>query len=94
MSTPFLNTHIHDYIHYLYRPVLRTVRAIFARITPEQLQAHRQTHLFKAPCCFCASLEPFGHDYIETCIYVATEGEYLGEYVAECALKHCGYIGM
>lgn len=77
-----------------YRPVLRTNYSILARITPEGLRAHRQTHVFRAPCCFCASLEPFGHDYMETCVYVATEGEYLGEYVAECALKHCGYIGM
>lgn len=77
----------------LLRPVLRDFQRIRTRLPPDQLLLHRQTHLFRAPCCFCASLNEFGDEYIETKIYVASQGKYSGEYIAECALKYCGYLG-
>lgn len=69
------------------------LQTIGGRLTPDQLLAYRQTHAFQAPCCLCASLDP-NHRYTETTIVVKKNGEFVGEYVAECALNACGYLGM
>jgi hypothetical protein len=67
------------------------------RITPSELESHRRTHDFRAPCCLCA-LEQ-GSDYTESRIGLVNiplkgRGAFLnGEYVAECAMGRCGYFG-
>jgi hypothetical protein len=33
-------------------------------------------------------------DYVETVVFVASQGECIGEYVAACATNECGYFGM
>ena len=66
---------------------------IGGRLTPDQLLGYRETHAFHAPCCLCASLDP-DHGYTETTIVVKNSGEFVGEYVAECVLNVCGYLGM
>ncbi|KAH6885584.1 hypothetical protein BKA70DRAFT_1444977 [Coprinopsis sp. MPI-PUGE-AT-0042] len=66
------------------------------RIAPSDLEAHRRTHHFKAPCCLCAiRLE---EAYVEAKIGLvavasdAPKPEVNGEYVAQCALDRCGYF--
>lgn len=80
------------------------------RIAPSELEAHRRTHEFRSPCCLCAAdgTHPSGFDssYIESQIgLVRTHPDHLrqteygrynlnGEYVAVCAQRRCGYLGM
>ena len=65
---------------------------IGGRLTPDQLLGYRETHVFHAPCCLCESLDD--HGYTETTIVVKNSGEFVREYVAECMLNVCGYLGM
>ena len=59
------------------------------------LHNYRKTHQFLGPCCLCSLLTPLREDshFTEAAIYVPVFGRYAGEYVAECARSHCGYLG-
>jgi hypothetical protein len=72
--------------------VLRPVTEEGMRVTPMDLPDHQITHEFRAPCCLCAC-NFVGTRYIESAIYLANDGPYIGEYVAGCASDTCGYIG-
>ena len=61
-------------------------------LPPDRLLMHRQTHAFKAPCCLCASVDP-DLGYTEMAIVVSDRGEFVSEYVAECVIKLCRYLG-
>ncbi|KAH6872106.1 hypothetical protein BKA70DRAFT_1449073 [Coprinopsis sp. MPI-PUGE-AT-0042] len=66
------------------------------RIAPSELEDHRRTHHFMAPCCLCAISTDEG--YVESKIGLvlvapgANKPEVNGEYVAQCALNRCGYF--
>jgi hypothetical protein len=61
------------------------------RVTPSDLRDHRISHCFSGPCCLCPYI--LGeHSYREAAICVPGSGRYKGEYVAECALRVCGYF--
>jgi hypothetical protein len=71
----------------------RPIRRTGERLTPEDLISyHRVNKIFRLPCCLCAYFD-FSTDYTESAIYVATDGDLAGEYVAKCATNHCGYQG-
>ncbi|KAH6893808.1 hypothetical protein BKA70DRAFT_1233155 [Coprinopsis sp. MPI-PUGE-AT-0042] len=66
------------------------------RIPPSELENHRRTHFFTAPCCLCAfSLD---ETFVESRIGLAVvapggdSSEVVGEYVAQCASNQCGYF--
>ncbi|KAH6869708.1 hypothetical protein BKA70DRAFT_1451785 [Coprinopsis sp. MPI-PUGE-AT-0042] len=68
------------------------------RVTPSDLEGHRRTHHFMAPCCLCViTLEEL---YVEAKIGLVAVAmasgspriEVNGEYVAQCALNRCGYF--
>jgi hypothetical protein len=67
------------------------------RITPSNLEDHRRTHHFMAPCCLCAITMDDG--YIESKLGLVLIGpgahrsQVNGEYVAQCARNKCGYFG-
>lgn len=67
------------------------------RVYPSELESHRRTHYFLAPCCLCAPA--LNEVYVESCIalvHVPSGGPGAllnGEYIAECALRQCGYFG-
>ncbi|KAH6890792.1 hypothetical protein BKA70DRAFT_1441694 [Coprinopsis sp. MPI-PUGE-AT-0042] len=66
------------------------------RIPPSELESHRQTHHFLAPCCLCAI--ELNETYVESRIGLVlvpsgAHGSFMnGEYIAECALRKCGYF--
>ncbi|KAH6897575.1 hypothetical protein BKA70DRAFT_1438178 [Coprinopsis sp. MPI-PUGE-AT-0042] len=66
------------------------------RIPPSELESHRRTHYFYAPCCLCAL--DWDEFYVESRIGIVqvpsgSHGSFMnGEYVAECALRRCGYF--
>ena len=72
--------------------VLRPISEEGMHITPADLSNHCITHEFKTPCCLCACNFADAR-YIESTIYLATDGPYFGEYVAVCASGTCGYFG-
>ncbi|KAH6901007.1 hypothetical protein BKA70DRAFT_1230481 [Coprinopsis sp. MPI-PUGE-AT-0042] len=61
-----------------------------------ELENHHRTHFFTAPCCLCAF--SLGKTLVESrigLVVVAPDGEsseVVGEYVAQCASKQCGYF--
>ncbi|KAF8337779.1 hypothetical protein F5887DRAFT_917812 [Amanita rubescens] len=65
-----------------------------ARVPPDGLRQYRQTHEYLGPGCLCPLLERFSKKapYKEAAIYLAIDGPYKGEYVAECAKHQCGYL--
>ncbi|KAF8313930.1 hypothetical protein F5887DRAFT_929910 [Amanita rubescens] len=65
-----------------------------ARVPPDRLCQYRQTHEYLGPGCLCPLLERFSKKslYKEAAIYLALDGPYKGEYVAECAKHQCGYL--
>ncbi|KAH6891577.1 hypothetical protein BKA70DRAFT_1234167 [Coprinopsis sp. MPI-PUGE-AT-0042] len=68
------------------------------RITPSDLEGHRRTHYFMAPCCLCAISreEAYVEAKIGLVVVPVASGsarlEVNGEYVAQCALNRCGYF--
>ncbi|KAH6912310.1 hypothetical protein BKA70DRAFT_1219443 [Coprinopsis sp. MPI-PUGE-AT-0042] len=66
------------------------------RVTPSDLESHRRTHHFMAPCCLCAIR--LAEAYVEAkigLVAVASDSpkpEVNGEYVAQCASNRCGYF--
>ena len=77
-------------LHCLHRPIKDG-----ARVPPDGLRQYRQTHEYLGPGCLCPLLERFSKTapYKEAAIYLAIDGPYKGEYVAECAKHQCGYLG-
>jgi hypothetical protein len=71
------------------RPVLPDGK----RVPPDELYLHRETHQYIGPGCLCPLLEPLTA-HKEAAIYLAVNGLYPGEYVAECADDRCGYLGL
>ncbi|KAF8340244.1 hypothetical protein F5887DRAFT_1077042 [Amanita rubescens] len=65
-----------------------------ARVPPDGLRQYRQTHEYLGPGCLCPLLERFSKKapYKEAAMYLAIDGPYKGEYVAECAKHQCGYL--
>ncbi|KAF8327320.1 hypothetical protein F5887DRAFT_924839 [Amanita rubescens] len=76
-----------------YRQKLLPINA-GARVPPDGLRQYRQTHEYLGPGCLCPLLERFSKTapYKEAAIYLAIDGPYKGEYVAECAKHQCGYL--
>jgi hypothetical protein len=66
-----------------------------ARVPPGELLRYRETHDYRGPGCLCPLLEPLrkNAEYKEASIYLAIDGQYKGEYIAECAEDRCGYLG-
>lgn len=73
-----------------------------SRVPPSELDTHRQTHHFRAPCCLCAVDIPGG--YVESSIGLVRVLKPLpntgfgkhplnGQYVAKCRVGLCGYTG-
>ncbi|KAH6891552.1 hypothetical protein BKA70DRAFT_1234145 [Coprinopsis sp. MPI-PUGE-AT-0042] len=66
------------------------------RIPPSELENHCRTHFFTAPCCLCTF--SLGETLVESrigLVVVAPDGEsskVVGECVAQCASKQCGYF--
>jgi hypothetical protein len=59
------------------------------RVAPSDLLEYRRLHNFQGPTCLCVT-ENSGN---EAAIFISTEDESLGEYVAACASGNCGYWG-
>lgn len=74
-----------------YRPLL-----FLLLVLPQELNAHRLTHLFRNPGCFCSINSPNPHAVTESAIFVMPSGGLKGSVVAACArkTKKCGYFGM
>ncbi|KAH6871598.1 hypothetical protein BKA70DRAFT_1451077 [Coprinopsis sp. MPI-PUGE-AT-0042] len=66
------------------------------RIAPSELEDHRRTHHFTAPCCLCAISMHEGYTESKIGLVLVAPGETRtdvnGEYVAQCALNKCGYF--
>jgi len=62
-------------------------------VPPDELCLYRETHQYIGPGCLCLLLEPLTA-HKEAAIYLAVNGLYPGEYVAECADDRCGYLGL
>ncbi|KAH6868957.1 hypothetical protein BKA70DRAFT_1452312 [Coprinopsis sp. MPI-PUGE-AT-0042] len=66
------------------------------RIVPSELEDHRRTHHFMAPCCLCALSIHEGYVESKIGLVLVAPGvkrpEVNGEYVAQCALNKCGYF--
>lgn len=77
-------------LHCFHRPVKEGVR-----VTPEELRQYRDTHQYLGPGCLCPLLEPISEERVfrEAAIYLSALGRYKGEWVAECAMSRCGYLG-
>jgi len=63
------------------------------RVAPSDLAQYCVSHQFRAPCCLCACIV-IGSRYTESAIYLASAGQYSGEFVAGCASGSCGYLSM
>ena len=63
------------------------------RIKPENLETYRVSHQMLGPCCFCPLVDPNALDFVESAMYRATDGKFLGQFVATCARNICSYIG-
>ncbi|KAF8327321.1 hypothetical protein F5887DRAFT_924840 [Amanita rubescens] len=61
------------------------------RVPPDELCLYRETHQYIGPGCLCPLLEPLTA-HKEAAIYLAVNGLYPGEYIAECADDRCGYL--
>ncbi|RXW14369.1 hypothetical protein EST38_g11483, partial [Candolleomyces aberdarensis] len=73
-----------------------------SRIPPDELSAHKLTHLFLGPCCFCAFLKGT-QSYTEATILLLESVNtnrndperrpFIGEWVAQCTRENsCGYF--
>lgn len=58
------------------------------RIHPSSFEAYREAHIFRYPCCLCASRDT----YVEVSILQRSRGPCRGQYVAECMTNTCGYL--
>jgi hypothetical protein len=67
------------------------------RVKPSKLLEYREQHHFRGPLCLCPLLRTLDEEptsrSIEAAILLKRSGTYVGEYVAECANGHCGYLG-
>ena len=63
------------------------------QIRPENLTAHWVSHQMLGPCCLCPLVDPNAPDFVESAMYRATDGKFLGQFVATCAHNRCNYIG-
>lgn len=72
---------------------VRPINELWERVSPEGLTGFRSSRHFRAPCCLCPHTSESYH-YAECDIVIAEDGPYLGEYIATCASRSCGYIGM
>lgn len=59
------------------------------KIHPSRWEAYREAHAFRYPCCLCAK----GGEYVEVVVFPHDQGVAQGEYVAECTIDTCGYMG-
>ena len=64
-----------------------------ARVTPSSLLDHRISHRMLGPCCLCPMMDAMKPDFVEAAIYMASDGDNAGKYVATCAKDECGYFG-
>src|ERR1700676_1486706 len=64
------------------------------RVHPSILQDHRMSNRMLGPCCLCPMTDASKPDFIKSAIYVASGGDWEGQYVATCAKDLCGYCGM
>jgi len=64
-------------------------------MSPAGLRKYCEICQYLGPGCLCPLLELFSEEpvFTEAAIYLTTFGRYEGEYVAECARGHCGYLG-
>jgi hypothetical protein len=61
------------------------------RIPPSEMQAYRTSHRMLGPCCLCPLMDAATPNFVEAAIYMATDGEEAGQFVARCAKDACGY---
>jgi hypothetical protein len=54
---------------------------------------YRMSHRMLRPCCLCPEIDATKPDFVESAIYVASNGDWEGQYVATCAKDLCGYYG-
>ena len=63
-----------------------------ARIPPSEMQTHRISHRMLGPCCLCPLMDATKPNFVEAAVYMATDGEEAGQFVARCANDECGYF--
>jgi hypothetical protein len=64
-----------------------------ARVPPADLEEYRRCHKFVAPCCLCAFIDNVAMTESRIGVVGEASGENVGQYMAECARKRCGYSG-
>ena len=74
-------------------PADRPVNDHGQHVTLSDLVAHRLSHEFWGPRCFCMLANYPQNTLKESVMVLLTQGHYAGEYVACCAAKRCGYFG-
>ncbi|KAF6751821.1 hypothetical protein DFP72DRAFT_1070857 [Ephemerocybe angulata] len=77
-------------------------RATGRHLPPDELQDHRRTHKFRAPCCLCSLLDDVPYVEAEIAVVESLPLPHAdreqnrtvmhGEYVAACATNRCGYF--
>jgi hypothetical protein len=65
------------------------------RVEPGRLLEYREQHDFRTPLCLCPLLQTLSEEptIMEAAILQKRSGTHVGEYVAECASRRCGYLG-
>lgn len=63
------------------------------RVHPSDLVDYRTTHQMLGPCCLCPLVSNNQPDFVEAAIYMPSEGDHAGKYIANCARDLCGYQG-
>jgi hypothetical protein len=87
---PWLIQYLHasKTLHSLSNPPYRPTNRRGDKIYPSQFATYRETHVFRYPCCLCAT----GDTYVEASVFQRRHGISQGDYVAECATSNCGYM--
>ena len=57
------------------------------------MQEYRISHRMLGPCCLCPMVDTRKPSFVEAAIYMASDGEHAGQFVATCAKNECGYFG-
>ncbi|KAH6916505.1 hypothetical protein BKA70DRAFT_1419406 [Coprinopsis sp. MPI-PUGE-AT-0042] len=64
---------------------------INARVAPADLEEYRRCHRFVAPCCLCTFIDNVALTECRIGVVGEASGGSVGQYMAECARKRCGY---
>ena len=65
------------------------------RVPPDMWLEYRVQNKFQGPHCLCPLLQTINEDPhpTEAEIVLKGSGDYVGEYIAECPNRRCGYFG-